>query len=227
MLQPLPIDEALPALLEVFSAGNTAVLAAPPGAGKTTRVPRALARASWAAEGRILVLEPRRVAARAAAERIAAEAGDRPGGFAGWRIRGESRVSAGTRVEVVTEGILTRMLQSDPALSGIAAIVFDEVHERSIHADLGLALAREVQEALRPDLRLLAMSATLDTARFASLLGGAPVIESAGRLHSVETRWLERPGEGTGSRLEARMADLIIRAMAETAEGDLLAFLPG
>ncbi|MEM9761901.1 MAG: ATP-dependent helicase HrpB, partial [Pseudomonadota bacterium] len=159
--------------------------------------------------------------------RIAEEAGDRAGGFAGWRIRGETRVSRDTRVEVVTEGILTRLLQADPELPGLAAIIFDEVHERSIHADLGLALAREVQEVLRPDLRLVAMSATLETARFSALLGGAPVIESAGRLHPVETRWLDRPGSGGGARFEDRMADLIARAVAETEEGDLLAFLPG
>ncbi|MEL6481126.1 MAG: ATP-dependent helicase HrpB, partial [Pseudomonadota bacterium] len=224
---PLPIDDALPALLEALELGNAAVLAAPPGAGKTTRVPPALARAPWASGGRILMLEPRRVAARAAAERIAEEAGDRAGGFAGWRIRGETQVSRDTRIEVVTEGILTRLLQADPELPGIAAIVFDEVHERSIHADLGLALAREVQEALRPDLRLLAMSATLETARFSALLGGAPVIESAGRRHPVETRWLDRPGSGSGARFEDRMADLIVRAVDETGEGDLLAFLPG
>ncbi|MEM7566726.1 MAG: ATP-dependent helicase HrpB [Pseudomonadota bacterium] len=226
-LSPLPIDDALPALLEALEQGNAAVLSAPPGAGKTTRVPPALARAPWAASGRIVMLEPRRVAARAAAERIAEEAGERPGGFAGWRIRGETRVSAGTRIEVVTEGVLTRMLQADPELPDVAAILFDEVHERSIHADLGLALAREVQEALRPDLRLVAMSATLETARFAALLGGAPVIESAGRLHPVETLWLDRPGSGGGARFEDRMADLVARAVAETAAGDVLAFLPG
>ncbi|MEL6766470.1 MAG: ATP-dependent helicase HrpB [Pseudomonadota bacterium] len=226
-LHPLPIDAALPALLDALAGGNTAVLAAPPGAGKTTRVPPALARAPWAAGGRILMLEPRRVAARAAAERISEEAGDRPGGFAGWRIRGETRVAKETRVEVVTEGILTRLLQADPELPGIAAIIFDEVHERSIHADLGLALAREVQEALRPDLRLLAMSATLKTARFAALLGGAPVIESAGRLHPVDTRWLDRPGSAGGARFEDRMADIIAEAVAAVATGDVLAFLPG
>ncbi|MEM6676423.1 MAG: ATP-dependent helicase HrpB [Pseudomonadota bacterium] len=234
-MQPLPIDEALPALLSALETGRVAVLAAPPGAGKTTRVPPALAAAPWA-QGRVLMLEPRRVAARAAAERIAAEAGSTPGGFAGYRIRGETRVGPETRVEVVTEGVLTRMLQADPELDGIAAIVFDEVHERSIHADLGLALAREVQEALRPDLRLLAMSATLETARFAALLGGAPVIESAGRLFPVETRWLERSvqsvqhsaARGTrGPRLEDRTAALIRQALADEPAGDILVFLPG
>ncbi|MEM7567182.1 MAG: ATP-dependent helicase HrpB [Pseudomonadota bacterium] len=223
---PLPIDAVLPDLLAALSAGNAAVLAAPPGAGKTTRVPPALAAAAWAT-GKIVMLEPRRVAARAAAERIAAEAGSQIGAYAGYRIRGDSRVSAKTRIEVVTEGVLTRMLQSDPALEGVSAILFDEIHERSIHADLGLALAREVQEALRPDLRLLAMSATLETGRFATLLGGAPMIEATGRQHRVETVWRERPGEAGRERLDDGVATLIERALNETDEGDVLAFLPG
>ncbi|MBK0400825.1 ATP-dependent helicase HrpB [Limibaculum sp. M0105] len=223
---PLPIDEVLPRLAAALAGGGCAVLAAPPGAGKTTRVPPLLARQPWAATGRIVMLEPRRLAARAAAERMAEEAGEPVGRRVGYRIRGESKVSAATRIEVVTEGVLTRMLQADPELPGVAAVVFDEVHERSIHSDLGLALAREVQAALRPELRLVAMSATLDTARFAALMGGAPVIESAGRMFPVETRWLDHPA-GPGTRIEDAAADLVTRAMAEEAQGDALVFLPG
>ncbi|MFQ5567775.1 MAG: DEAD/DEAH box helicase, partial [Paracoccaceae bacterium] len=145
----LPIDPALPGLLAALEAGRNAGLAAPPGAGKTTRVPLALLEAGWAGAGRILVLEPRRIAARTAAERMAELLGEAVGATVGYRIRGETRVSAATRIEVVTEGVLTRMLQSDPELPGIAAVLFDEIHERSIHTDLGLALALEVQGALR------------------------------------------------------------------------------
>jgi ATP-dependent helicase HrpB len=196
-METLPIDAVLPRLLDALAAGPAAVLSAPPGAGKTTRVPLALLRAPWLT-GRLLMLEPRRIAARAAAERLAAGLGEPVGRSVGYRIRGESR--RGSRIEVVTEGVLTRMLQSAPDLPGVGCILFDEVHERSIHSDLGLALALEVQEALRPELRLVAMSATLDVAEFARLLGNAPVIESEGRLHPVETRWLDRPwrrpGEG-------------------------------
>ncbi len=177
----LPIDAVLPRLLAALAARPSAVLSAPPGAGKTTRVPLALLDAPWLA-GRVLVLEPRRMAARAAAERLAAGLAEPVGRSVGYRIRGEAR--AGARIEVVTEGILTRMLQSAPDLPGVGAILFDEVHERSIHGDLGLALTLEVQEALRPELRLLAMSATLDVEGFARLMHDAPVIESAGRAAS-------------------------------------------
>ncbi len=230
MLQePLPIDAVLPRLAAALAANPSAVLAAPPGAGKTTRVPLALMAAPWAT-GRILMLEPRRIAARAAAERLAAQLGERPGGRVGYRIRGEARTGPETRIEVVTEGILTRFLQADPGLAGVSAVLFDEVHERSIHSDLGLALTLDVQSSLRPDLRLLPMSATLDTKAFAQLLGGAPVIESAGRAHPVETRWCDRPlSKGRGA-LEAAMAETILTALAETKDepgGDILAFLPG
>ncbi|MEO1602769.1 MAG: ATP-dependent helicase HrpB [Pseudomonadota bacterium] len=225
----LPIEDALPALMAALDAGPNAVLVAPPGAGKTTRVPLALMEAAWA-QGRILMLEPRRIAARAAAERMASLLGERPGGRVGYRIRGESRTGPTTRIEVVTEGVLTRMLQSDPDLPGIAAVIFDEVHERSLNTDLGLALCLEVQETLRPALRLLAMSATLDTDRFATLLGGAPVVESQGRMHPVETRWLERPWKagtrGGPARYPEAVAALVKQALAET-DGDLLVFLPG
>ncbi|MEM6972247.1 MAG: ATP-dependent helicase HrpB [Pseudomonadota bacterium] len=235
---PLPIDTALPALLQALTKRPCAVLAAPPGAGKTTRVPPAVAAAPWTTGRRILMLEPRRVAARAAAERIAAETGEPVGKSVGYRIRGDTRIGPATRIEVVTEGILTRMLQTDPALEGVACVIFDEVHERSIHADLGMALTLEVQSALRDDLRIIAMSATLDTARFARLMNDAPVIESAGRLHPVETRWLDRPllpppGRGRPPRFEDRVAEEVAALMTdgavtqETEQGDALVFLPG
>jgi ATP-dependent helicase HrpB len=231
---PLPIDEALPGLLAALETGRNAVLAAPPGAGKTTRVPLALMAADWAGAGRILMLEPRRIAARAAAERMAEMLGEAVGATVGYRIRGESKVGQATRIEVVTEGILTRMLQSDPELPGISAVLFDEIHERSIHSDLGLALALEVQGALRADLRLLAMSATLDTGAVSRVMANAPVIESAGRMFPVETRWLERPWRrpnkrgpgGRGPRFEDAAAALVSRALNEAA-GDVLVFLPG
>ncbi|MEM9784072.1 MAG: ATP-dependent helicase HrpB [Pseudomonadota bacterium] len=230
-LSPLPIDDALPALLQALARQPRAVLAAPPGAGKTTRVPPALAAADWARGRRIVMLEPRRVAARAAAERIAAEAGEAVGHSVGYRIRGETRISRQTRIEVVTEGVLTRLLQADPSLDGIAALIFDEVHERSIHADLGLALALEVHGALREDLRILVMSATLDTARFATVMGDAAVIESAGRNFPVETRWLDRPlmpppGRGRAPRFERRVAEEVAEIM-HGVPGDALVFLPG
>ncbi|MDH3667574.1 MAG: ATP-dependent helicase HrpB [Paracoccaceae bacterium] len=232
----LPIEATLPALCAALADGPNAVLAAPPGAGKTTMVPLALMDQPWAG-GRILMLEPRRIAARAAAERMATLLDEQVGGRVGYRIRGEAKVSGRTRVDVVTEGILTRMLQSDPELPGIAAVIFDEIHERSIHTDLGLALALEMQSALRPDLRLLAMSATLDTKALARLMGGAPVIESKGRLFPVETRWLETPwrtgrdwgrdrGRDKGPRFEETVASLVLRALEESP-GDALVFLPG
>jgi len=220
---PLPIDEALPDLLAALSRSGQAVLQAPPGAGKTTRVPLALLPL---VPGRILMLEPRRLAARAAAERMAETLGQPVGQTVGYRIRGEAVSSRATRIEVVTEGILTRMLQSDPGLDGVGAVIFDEFHERSLNADLGLALALEVRGALREDLWLLVMSATLDAAPVADLMGGAPVITSAGRAFPVETRWLPRPLSAS-QRWDAAMADLILQALADCPEGDLLAFLPG
>src|SRR3954462_11694201 len=188
---PLPIDEALPALTSALHTRNVAVLVAPPGAGKTTRVPLVLAGEPWA-RGKILVLEPRRIAARAAADRMAATLGERVGETVGLRVRFGSRVSARTRIEVVTEGVFTRLILDDPELGGIAAVLFDEFHERSLDADLGLALARDAQQGLREDLRILVMSATLDGARVASLLGDAPVVESEGRAYPVETRYVGR-----------------------------------
>ena len=219
----LPIDDALPPLIAALRARGRAVLQAPPGAGKTTRVPLAMLDAGLTT-GRIVMLEPRRLAARAAAQRMAETLGEAPGETVGYRIRGEAKVSDATRIEVVTEGILTRMIQSDPALTGVGAVVFDEFHERSLNADLGLALCLEIAGALRDDLLLLAMSATLDAEPVAELMD-APIVTSEGRAFPVETRWLDAPLPKQ-RRFEETMADLIARAAAET-EGGILAFLPG
>jgi len=199
------------------------VLVAPPGAGKTTMVPPALLDAPWRGDGTILLLEPRRLAARAAARRMAGFFGEEPGGMVGYAMRMERRVTARTRILVVTEGILARMILDDPELTGIAAILFDEFHERSLDGDFGLALALDVQGALRPDLRLLVMSATLDGARVARLLDGAPVIESAGRAFPVEIRHRDR---AAGMPVEDAMASAILDLLAEES-GSILAFLPG
>ena len=219
----LPIDAVLPDLTAAMSAHGRGVLMAPPGAGKTTRVPLALLPAI---PGRIVMLEPRRLAARAAAERMAQTLGEPLGQTVGYRIRGEA--VPGTRIEVVTEGILTRMLQSDPELSGIGCVIFDEFHERSLNADLGLALTWEARAALRPDLAVLVMSATLDAGPVAALLDAAPVIRSEGRAFPVETRWLDRPLPA-GARLIPEAARLIAEAEAATRDigGTILAFLPG
>jgi ATP-dependent helicase HrpB len=219
---PLPIDAALPELTAALRAGNAAVLVAPPGAGKTTRVPLVLADEAWARGRRILVLEPRRLAARAAAERMAQTLGERVGETVGLRVRFGSKISKQSRIEIVTEGIFTRFIIDDPSLDGIAAVLFDEFHERSLDADLGLALARDAQQDLRPELKLLAMSATIDGARVADLLGGAPVIESAGRAFAVETRYLGRDTRP----IEPQVADAVVRAM-RGEPGSVLAFLPG
>ena len=230
MLPELPVSEALPALRAALNAASNAVLIAPPGAGKTTIVPLALMEEAWAAEGRILVLEPRRVAARAAARRMASLIGeDQPGGTIGLATRLDRQFSDRTRVEVVTEGLLVRRLQSDPGLEGVAAILFDEAHERNLDTDLALALALDLQRALRPELRLLAMSATLDGASFAGLMaeGGtpAPVIESLGRAYPVEIRHRARDLRDPRDLPEA-MASAIREALA-SHPGDVLAFLPG
>ena len=219
---PLPIDAALPQLTAALRAGNVAVLVAPPGAGKTTRVPLVLAGEPWTKKRRILVLEPRRLAARAAAERMAKTLGERVGETVGLRVRFGSKVSARTRIEVVTEGIFTRLVLDDPMLEGVAAVLFDEFHERSLDADLGLALARDVQQGLREDLRLLVMSATIDGARVAGLLGEAPVVAAEGRAFPVETRYLGRDTRP----IEPQIGDAIVRAM-RADPGSLLAFLPG
>ena len=218
----LPVDAVLQGVTEALTAAGLAVLVAPPGAGKTTRVPLALLDAPWLQGRKILVLEPRRIAARGAAEYMSREAGDKLGGLIGLRARLASRVSGATRIEVITEGVFTRMILDDPELTGVGAVLFDEFHERSLDADLGLALALDARSALRSDLRLLVMSATLDGARVAKLLGGAPVIESEGRAHAVETRY---PGR-KGARLDDDMVDAVLRALREET-GSILAFLPG
>ena len=223
MPAPLPIDAALPELITALRDRGRAVLEAPPGAGKTTRVPLAMLEAGLT-QGRIVVLEPRRLAARAAAERMAQTLGEPVGDTVGYRIRGESRVGPATRIEVVTEGILTRMLQSAPDLPGVGAVIFDEFHERSLNADLGLALCLEVAGALRDDLMLLAMSATLDAGPVAELME-APVIRSEGRAYPVETRWLDRPLPAR-TRRDTALVDLVVQAEAET-DGGILVFLPG
>ncbi len=223
-MSALPIDAALPALLDALRARGMAVLEAPPGAGKTTRVPLALLDAGLVT-GKILMLEPRRLAARASAERMADTLGEAVGQTVGYRMRGEARVSPDTRIEVVTEGILTRMLQSDPDLPGIGALLFDEFHERSLNADLGLALALEVRATLRPDLLLLPMSATLDAAPVAALMGGAPLVTATGRAFPVDVHYLDAP-RPRDERLADGAAALIRHALSQTT-GGVLAFLPG
>lgn len=220
---PLPIDAVLGDIAAALATHNRAVLVAPPGAGKTTRVPLALLAHPTLKGGRILVLEPRRLAARASAERMAATLQEKVGETVGLRTRLDTRISAKTRIEVITEGIFTRMILDDPTLDGIAAVVFDEFHERSLDADFGLALALDTQAALRDDLRIMPMSATLDGARVAALLDDAPVIESEGRSFPVETVWLGRDGT---RRIDDQMADAIGRALREET-GSILAFLPG
>ncbi len=220
---PLPIDDVLPDVLAALEGCARGVLVAPPGAGKTTRVPLALLDAHWLGRAKIIVLEPRRLAARGAAAWMARTLGERVGDTVGIRARMGTKVSARTRIEVVTEGVFTRMILADPALEGIGAVLFDEYHERSLDADLGLALALDCQRGLREDLRILVMSATLDGARVARLLDDAPVIESEGRAHPVETRYL---GRDVQQRLEDQVAAAIRRALTNET-GSVLAFLPG
>jgi len=219
----LPIDDILAEVCAALCARSNLVLAAPPGAGKTTRVPLALLDAPWRGDKKIILLEPRRLAARAAALRMAASLDETVGETVGLRMRLESKISAKTRIEVVTEGVFARMILDDPELAGVACVLFDEFHERSLDADLGLALALDAQGALREDLRLLVMSATLDGARVAELMGEAPVIESAGRAFPVATRYL---GRDPNLRIEEEVARAVRRALAEE-EGSILAFLPG
>lgn len=219
----LPIDAVLDELSDALGACNAAVLVAPPGAGKTTRVPLALLDATWLNGKKIIMLEPRRIAARASAERMARTLGERAGETVGYRVRFGSKVSRHTRIEVVTEGIFARQILDDPELSGVGAVLFDEFHERSLDADLGLALARDAQTGLREDLRLLVMSATIDGARIAGLLGDAPVIASEGRAFPVDTRYLGRKPD---MQVERQMADAIAVALRADA-GSVLAFLPG
>ena len=224
----LPIYAVLPDLLAALNARSNAVLLAPPGAGKTTAVAPALIREDWCT-GQVLLLSPRRLAARAAAERMAELAGEKPGGTIGYATRMDSRLSAATRILVLTEGIFRNRIQDDPELSGVSAVLFDEVHERSLDSDFGLALALDAQGALRPDLRLVAMSATLDGARFSGLMaeegaGNAPVIESEGRSHPLDLRHIGRDG---GKRIEEEMARAVRQALGDEGQGDVLCFLPG
>ena len=216
----LPIDDALPELLTALRTHGRAVLQAPPGAGKTTRVPLAIL--ADGAPGRIVVLEPRRLAVRAAATRMAKTLGEAVGRTVGYRMRGEARVSDATRIEVVTEGLLTRRIQADPGLEGVSHLILDEFHERSLDADLALALAWEAREALRPELAILVMSATLDAEPVAALMDDAPVVTSEGRIHPVTTRWAEAPPRDVAEAV----AETALAAMAE-APGSALAFLPG
>jgi ATP-dependent helicase HrpB len=219
----LPVEEVLTSLLEALGARGAAVLAAPPGAGKSTIAPLACLAAPWIAGQRILMLEPRRLAARAVAARLAANLGESVGATVGYRVRMESRVSAATRLEVVTEGVFSRMILDDPGLDGVGLVIFDEFHERSLDADLGLALAHDCRRVLRPDLRLLVMSATLDVAAVSGLLDDAPAISSEGRAWPVETRYL---GRDPGAPIEDQAVRAVRRALAETP-GGVLVFLPG
>ena len=236
LISGLPIDATLPALREALVRGSSAVLQAPPGAGKSTVVPLALLDEPWVHGKRILMLEPRRLAARAVAQRMSQTLGEAVGRTVGYRMRMDTRVSRDTRIEVVTEGVLTRMLQNDPALEGIAAVIFDEFHERSLQADLGLALVLDARENLTPDLRVLVMSATLDGEAVARLLGDAPIVTSEGRMFPVESRFagkgappLPGPPFGPGGPIDSPekiTAQLVQRALREEI-GDVLVFLPG
>ena len=227
----LPIGAALPALRQALEAHGSAVLEAPPGAGKSTVAPLALLDEPWARGKRLIMLEPRRLATRAIAQRLAQSLGEAVGQTVGYRMRLDTRVSKATRLEVVTEGVLTRMLQEDPALEGVGGLLFDEFHERSLQADLGLALALDARAQLSPELRILVMSATLDGAAVARLLGAAPVVSVPGRLYPVETHFTGRgapalPGAHGGDSPEKIVARLTSRALREES-GDVLVFLPG
>jgi ATP-dependent helicase HrpB len=222
-MQPLPIDETLPALREALDVRSSAVLHAPTGAGKTTRVPLALLDAPWLEQRRIVMLEPRRLAARAAARQMARLLGEKVGATVGYRTRFDTRIGRETRIEIVTEGVLTRLLQDDPELSGFGLVIFDEFHERRLQGDLGLALTLDVQAALRPALRLLVMSATLPGERIAAFLDDAPVVSSAGRSFPVEIHYV---GGGANQSTPARTAAAVERALVEQG-GGVLVFLPG
>ena len=225
----LAIDAALPALRAAVVAHANVVLQAPPGAGKSTGVPLALLTEQSLRPGKIVMLEPRRLAARAVATRMSQMLGEAVGQTVGFRTRLESRTSKNTRIEVVTEGILTRWLQRDATLEGVAMVIFDEFHERSLNADVGLALCLEAQAEVRDDLRILVMSATLDTSAVAQLLGDAPIVSTEGKAFEVETRWATAGAANRGQRevdIATRTARTILQAL-EQEPGDILAFLPG
>lgn len=234
LLPLLPVMEALPRLQQALELQPNVVLQAPPGAGKSTIVPLMLLDATWLGSGKIVMLEPRRLAARAVAMRMAQLLNEPVGRTVGYRTRLDTKVSAATRIEVVTEGILTRWLQRDAALEGVGMVIFDEFHERSLHADLGLALSLDAQDTLREDLKILVMSATLDGAAVAALLGNAPIVSSPGKTFDVETRYRERlpgrsvwgGGRGQDEDIARIAATVILRAM-EDEHGDALVFLPG
>ncbi|WP_217556613.1 ATP-dependent helicase HrpB [Paenibacillus sp. GbtcB18] len=219
----VPVEAVLPELLNVLRRERNAVLIAPPGAGKTTRVPLALLKEPWLDGKRILMLEPRRIAARAAAAYMASLLGEKTGETVGYRMRSDTKVGPKTRIEVITEGVLTRMLQRDPSLEGAGIVLFDEFHERNLAADLGLALCLQSQSLLREDLKLLVMSATLEGDAVAALMNGAPVVTSEGRMYPVETRYRREPVKGP---VTAALLDTVLQAWREE-EGDLLVFLPG
>ena len=223
IMSRLPIEDVLPTLSRILKEGRNAVLTAAPGAGKTTRVPVALLDSPWLDGKKLLMLEPRRLATRAAAHRMATALGDSVGATIGYRMRLDTKVGPKTRIEVVTEGILARLLRQDPALSAYAIVLFDEFHERSVQSDTGLALCLETQRLFRPDLRLLVMSATLDCGPVADLLGHAPIIACEGRMFPVETRYLDQPLSG---HLDAAVVQSIRRSLAQ-GQGSLLVFLPG
>ncbi len=222
-----PIDALRPSLLGTLADGDSAVVCAPPGAGKSSRIPLWLLNADWRNDNRILLLEPRRVAARALARYAARLLGQNVGGLVGYRMRQESAVSAATRLEVVTEGVLTRLLQQDPSLPGVACILFDEFHERSLQADLGLALSLESRSLLRPDLRLVVMSATLDAEGAASLLGDCPILRCEGRSCPVDVRYLPPPPDAVGPAALWRHTAAVVRSALRAEQGDILVFLPG
>ncbi|MBY5438311.1 ATP-dependent helicase HrpB [Rhizobium leguminosarum] len=222
-LPELPVSHVLPAVAAALAEQRRAVLSAPPGAGKTTLVPLYLLGQGWRGDGKIILLEPRRLATRAAASRMASLIGEQVGGTVGYRMRLDNRISRATRIEVVTEGVFARMILDDPELTGVSVVIFDEFHERSLDADFGLALALDVQSALREDLRILVMSATLDVERVAALLDHPPVIESLGRSFPIDIRYQDRPG---GERIEDVVTRAILDAHANEA-GSILAFLPG
>jgi len=218
-----PVNQCLPELMRTLEKSNSAVLVAPPGAGKTTIVPLALLEADWCRGKKIIVLEPRRLAARSAARYMASLLGEKVGETVGYRVRMDTKVGPKTRIEIVTEGVFTRQILNDPELKNIGAVLFDEFHERNLEGDFGLTLALDVQSSLREDLRLLPMSATLDGAGVAGFLNNAPVIESDGRSYPVELYYVPRRGD---ERIEVAMASAIRKALVEH-QGSILAFLPG